>query len=666
MGPRRTRTILLDVGFSGGHYLSRCAIRLAVAIAMLCLPEAIVRVAHSQSPPDNSISTVVNRYCIGCHNSKVKAGNLLLDSIRHGSYRAALRGVGEGRPQAARPLHAAGRTAAARRADLRRSGRIAGRSLDAAAAAHPNPGRTDTFRRLNRTEYQNAIRDLLALDIDATSLLPERRVEPRLRQRDGRRPLADAARPLPHRRAEDQPAGRRQSPARRPAATPIRSRPTSPRRSTSTGCRSARAAALIVPYTFPQDGEYEIQRPPAARPQRARRRPRRAARAGGAARPRAGARRSPCKPPRPGNDHHAVDAHLNVRIPVTAGPHLVGATFPKKPSSLLETERQPYQAHFNMHRHPRITPALYSVSITGPYDAKGPGDTPSRRRIFVCTPTGPSEEDACAKTHPRHADAPRLPPAGHRRRPAGAAEVLSARRAPADGFDAGIEMALRAVLVSPEFLFRVEQDPPGVAPDTAYRISDLELASRLSFFLWSSIPDDELLDAGDSAASCASPAVLEQQVRRMLADPRSRSAGDQLRRPVAAPAQPGLDHARTCACSPTSTTTCARPSARRPSCFFESVLREDRSVLDLLQRELHVPERAPGQALRHSATSTAAASAASTLGADSMRGGLLRQGSILTVTSYATRTSPVIRGKWILENILGVAAAAAAARTCRR
>ena len=185
----------------------------------------------------------------------------------------------------------------------------------------------------------------------------------------------------------------------------------------------------------------------------------------------------------------------NVRVPVKAGPHVVAASFPKKPSALLETGRQPYQAHFNMDRHPRITPAIYSISVNGPYDAKGPGDTPSRRRIFVCQPAKAGEEEACAKrifsTLTRRAY----------RRPVtdadlqSAAEVLSRKRAPEASFDTGIEMGLRAVLVSPEFLFRVEQDPSGVAAKTAYRVSDLELASRLSFFLWSSIPDDELLDA---------------------------------------------------------------------------------------------------------------------------------------------------------------------------
>ena len=195
--------------------------------------------------------------------------------------------------------------------------------------------------------------------------------------------------------------------------------------------------------------------------------------------------------PAESEDHSTVDAKLKTRIAVKAGPHAIGVTFLKNPSSLLETKRQPYQAHFNFHRHPHsISPALFQIPITGPYQADGHGDTPSRRRIFVCEPTQPDEEEACARriltTLIRRAY----------RRPVTAADLEKPmefyRQARAEGdFDAGIEMALSAVLVSPQFLFRIEHDPAGLPPNSAYRISDLELASRLSFFLWSSIPDDE-------------------------------------------------------------------------------------------------------------------------------------------------------------------------------
>ncbi|MGH9659004.1 MAG: DUF1592 domain-containing protein, partial [Bryobacteraceae bacterium] len=316
---------------------------------------------------------------------------------------------------------------------------------------------------------------------------------------------------------------------------------------------------------------------------------------------------------------------------------------------LLETERQPYQAHFNYYRHPRIQPAVYSISITGPYAAKGPGDTPSRRRIFVCQPARPGEEDACAKrilaTLARRAW----------RRPVADADLekplkFYRQAKAAGGFEAGIEMALSAVLVSPEFLFRVESDPAGVAPKSAYRISDLELASRLSFFLWSSIPDDELLDAA-ATGKLRTPAALEHQVRRMLADDRSRAlatnfAGQWLHLRNLAATSPDMR------LFPDFDENLRQALRQETELFFESILREDRSALDLLSANYtFLNERLA----KHYGIPNVYGSRFRRipLGEDSGRGGLLRQGSVLTVTSYANRTSPVIRGKWILENILG-------------
>ncbi|MGH9629721.1 MAG: DUF1592 domain-containing protein, partial [Bryobacteraceae bacterium] len=515
-------------------------------------------------------------------------------------------------------------------------------SLDHAAVTHPKPGRTATFRRLNRVEYRNAIRDLLALDVDVSSLLPADEsshgfdnitvagLSPTLLER-----YLSAAQKI-SRLATG-------SPVRSPGGDTILIPPDLTQEDRISGLPFGTRGGTVFPYTFPLDAEYEIQ----LRLSRDRNE-----RVEGLSDPhqleltldgvRAGLFN--LKPPPKGEPHHLVDKGLNVRIPVKAGPHKLGVAFIKKTSALIETTRQPYQAHFNADRHPRTQPALYSVSIIGPYLATGPGDSPSRRRIFVCYPANPSEEEGCAKrilsTLLRRAY----------RRPVSTADLKAPLEfyrdgATAKGFDAGIEMALRAILVNPQFLFRIEKDPANIAPNTAYSVTDLELASRLSFFLWSSIPDDELLDLA-SRGKLKEPAVLEGQVRRMLADARSEALVTNfaaqwlyLRNLESASPDPRL--------FPDFDDNLRRAFRRETELLFESVLREDRSVLDLLRADYtFVNERlAKHYGIPHVYGSRFRRIS---LSEDSVRGGLLRQGSILTVTSYATRTSPVIRGKWIL------------------
>src|SRR5262249_31455408 len=355
------------------------------------------------------------------------------------------------------------------------------------------------------------------------------------------------------------------------------------------------------------------------------------------------------RPPSGDKGHEQVDAHLKLRLSVKAGPHDLGVTFLKEPADLQETLRQPYNAHFHMHRHPRLSPAVYQVTITGPLDDKGPGDTRSRRRLFVARPKSPDEEEACARkvlaTVMRRAY----------RRPVADADVDRVlpfyREARREGdFDAGVEAALSAVLVSREVLFRIERDPAGLAPGAAHRVSDLELASRLSFFLWSGIPDDELLEVAERG-ELRKPDVLARQTRRMLADPRSRSlvtnfAGQwlHLRNLESITPDPRL--------FPDFDDNLRQAMRRETELPFEEVVRDDRNVLDLLKSDhTWLNERLAkhygipniyGPRFRRVA-----------LAQDSDRGGLLRHGSVLTVTSYATRTSPVIRGKWVLENLVG-------------
>ncbi|HSG70583.1 MAG TPA: DUF1592 domain-containing protein, partial [Planctomycetaceae bacterium] len=347
--------------------------------------------------------------------------------------------------------------------------------------------------------------------------------------------------------------------------------------------------------------------------------------------------------------HANVDRHLTERLKITAGRHDVGVTFLANPFSLLETKRQPLNVHYNMYRHPRLTPAIYQVSIVGPFEADGPGETPSRERIFVTRPTGPDDEETCAKTI-----IARLMRRACRQ-PIGEDDLVKPmalfRETNAEeGFEAGIEMALSSILVHPKFLFRIEREPNDIEPGRAYRIGDIELATRLSFFLWSSIPDDELLDLAERG-ELGDPEVLEQQTLRMLADERSQAlvenfAGQWLYlRNLDSTTPDGRLY-------PDFDDNLRQAFRKETELFFESILREDRSVLDLLNADYtYLNERlAKHYGIPHVYGSRFRRVA---LNENSQRGGLLRHGSILSVTSYATRTSPVIRGKWILENMLG-------------
>jgi hypothetical protein len=405
----------------------------------------------------------------------------------------------------------------------------------------------------------------------------------------------------------------------------------------------------VVNYTFPRDGEYEIQ----IRLMRDR-----DEHVEGLTEPHevelllddARVQLFTVTPPQREPEHATVDRHLALRLPVQAGPHAVGVTFVKKPTLLLETSRQPYQARFNYYRHPRVQPAIYSISIVGPYGVQSAGDTPSRRRILVVQPTSPQQEPRAARQI-----LSMLTKRAYRRPVTdvdlrGPLALFEKGRADG-GFDAGLEMALAGVLASPNFLFRVETDPAGVPPHAPYRVSDIQLASRLSFFLWSSLPDDELLESA-IAGRLHDPVVLERQVRRMMADQRSRALVDNF-------AAQWL-HLRNLSgitpdmrLFPDFDDNLRQAFRQETELFVESILREDRSVLDLLRANYtFVNERlAKHYRIPHVYGSHFRRIS---LGEDSERGGLLRQGSILTVTSYATRTSPVVRGKWILDTLLGV------------
>ncbi|MFQ5993395.1 MAG: DUF1592 domain-containing protein, partial [Nitrospiraceae bacterium] len=342
-----------------------------------------------------------------------------------------------------------------------------------------------------------------------------------------------------------------------------------------------------------------------------------------------------------------ADDVLQVRFPAAAGPQQIEVAFLKE-TSMPEGPLRTPMSKYDRHNYKGGDPGVASVSIAGPYNPKGMAETPSRRKVFVCRPSSAQDEEPCAReilsTLARRAY----------RRPLTDDDLqilldFYKRGHNEGGFEAGIGTALERILVGPEFLFRIEADPKNIAPNTAYPISDLELASRLSFFLWSSIPDDQLLSLAEQSR-LQDPAVLEQQVRRLLEDSRSKAlvsnfAAQWLQLRNLRAINPDQD------VFPYFEENLREAFRQETELFFESLLREDRSVLELLSADYtFVNERLA----RHYGIPNIYGSHFRRVELDSeQRRGLLGKGSILAVTSYANRTSPVLRGKWVLENILG-------------
>ena len=593
--------------------------------------------------------TLMENYCLDCHDGDSSKGDLDLESVmelpmqKHlGTWESVVRKlktrqmppVGKKRPS---------------EEEYQVLEQALVSQLDAHAAKHPNPGRTDTLRRLNRTEYQNAIRDLLNLPIDASKLLPADEsshgfdnitvgeLSPLLLNRyisaaqkisrlavgTPTSPTGDTYRPPADLSQEDHVPG-----------LPLGTR-----------------GGVLFPYNFPRDGEYEFQ------VHLTRDRNEQVEGLRGTFQlelllDRAQQETFTIKPPKNSRNHNDVDAHLKTRIQVSAGQKQVGVTFVKKAFSLIETKRQPYIARYNHHRHPRQSPAVFQVSITGPFDSTGTAETPTRRKIFITNPKKEGSEEAAARKILQ-----KLSRKAYRRTVSN--DELKRlmnffqQGAKEGGFEAGIENALSSILVSPSFLFRKEEAPKGTKSGEVYALNNFELASRLSFFLWSSLPDEDLLDLAEAGKLRQSKA-LEAQVNRMLADPKSQSLIDNF-------ANQWLYLRNLASITPNHRLfpdfddNLRQAFRRETELFFESVLQEDRSVLDLLNanytflnerlaKHYQIPN-VYGPRFRKVS-----------LKPEHQRGGLLRHGSILTVTSYATRTSPVIRGNWILENILGAPA----------
>ena len=601
-----------------------------------------------------SQQALIERYCVTCHNDRLETGGFSIERLdvtdvatHPEAWEKVVRKLRAGAmPPRPRPRPDQ-ETYDAFRSWLEGE-------LDAAAAASPNPGRTETFHRLSRTEYRNAVRDLLALDLGVEDLLPADDtsygfdniagvlgVSPTLMDR-----YLSAARKISRLAVA--------SPVPSPTAETFRIASDLGQDRRMEGLPFGTRGGLVVEHNFPEDAEYVFEILPDG-PLRIEPHDLELSIDGERIELLTVGKKPDPDDPR-GLYTPQIEA-LEVRAPVTAGPHEVGVAFLRKTSAEPEGIRKLYLRPFTGEGSggdSRYQPYVESLTIAGPYESSGSRpveETPSRARIFTCRPgsdAAAAEEAACARDI--------LSAIARRayRRPVTEGDVgrlltFYDRGRAGGSFDTGIEMALRRLLVSPEFLFRVERDPEGVAADASYRVSDLELASRLSFFLWSSIPDDELLDVAERG-ELSDEGVFDAQVERMLADPRSDAlvtnfAGQWLTLRNAAAVQPDED------AFPDFGEGLRRAFRRETELLFDSVLREDRSTLDLLAADYtFVNERLA----QHYGIPNVRGSHFRRVGLeDESRGGLLGQGSILTVTSYANRTSPVNRGKWVLENILG-------------
>jgi len=653
---------------------SGCRFRTTVAwvVALLagCLPAAGQTPAAPTSAPQ--FRAVVNQYCLTCHNERLKTAGMVLEGRN-------VEIPGEDAPIWEKVIRKL-RTRQMPPAGMPRPepavydafASYLVTSLDRAAAAEPNPGRP-ALHRLNRTEYANAIRDLLALDgdaIDIGSLLPADdagygfdnigdvlTVSPMLLEG-----YLTAARKISRLAVGD------------PSAQPVFETYDMPRFVMQTDRMGedlplGSRGGIAVRHHFPVDAQYtlriEMQRNGKTYILGLDRAHRMDVRLDG----------EKIKEFTVGGDFQGdqgelgsyqvrsfeqgeyeryrmyADKDLELRFHAKAGTRLIAITFPNETAELEGVYEPPVTdyAYAMDYGRPDMSPAVATVTIGGPYDVAGMGETESRRRIFACTPGNSDEQEPCARRILSH-----LARLAYRR-PVTDTDVddllgfYQSGRAEG-GFEEGVEAALQRILVDPEFLFRIERDPAGAAPRSPYRLSDLELASRLSFFLWSSIPDDELLTLAEQG-KLQDSAVLEAQARRMLADPRSKSlvdnfAGQWLYLRNVARAWPNPD------AFPEFDANLRSAFQQESSLFVESMIREDRSVLDLLKADYtFVNERLA----RHYGIPNIYGSHFRRITlADANRQGLIGQGSILTVTSYATRTSPTIRGKWLLENILGM------------
>ncbi len=606
--------------------------------------------------------TFLDQYCISCHNDQVRMADFTLQTIALDQVGHRVDEVGVWEKVVlklrAREMPPPGLP----RPDAPAYDQLASwleTSLDNAAAISPNPGRP-VVHRLNRAEYTNAIRDLLALEIDGREYLPADdsgygfdnigdvlSLSPSLLER-----YMIAAAKISQLAVAD--------PELRPTLQTYSMRPTLIQNGRMSQDQPfGTRGGMSVNHYFPLDGEYRVK----IRLQRTH-----ANQILGLAEPHDIEVRfdrariaeytiggdgiiNPWQAVMDASEYEqTADDDLELTLEVKAGNHAIAVAFPEKrglPEGLLEPRLSSASYEFAGDRD--MPMALGSIEISGPYNATKPANTASRRRLFSCEPVGTVAGDRACATEILSSLARRA-----FRRPvtdddlAPLLNFYASGRAD-NGFDRGIQLALRAVLVDPEFLFRIEADPANVAPATAYRVSDVELASRLSFFLWSTIPDAELLALAEQG-TLSEPNILRSQVQRMLADPRSSAlvenfAGQWLYLRNLPGVRPDPD------AFPEFDDNLRNAFRSETELFVESQLRDDRNVVELLTADYtFLNERLarhygiPGIYGNHFRRVSLK---------DSLRGGLLGQGSILTATSYPNRTSPTLRGKWVLDNLLG-------------
>jgi len=612
-----------------------------------------VTFAFQQASPATDQRAMLDKYCVTCHNQRLKTGGLTIDNLNLDrvadnaeTWEKVLRKLHGGMmpPQGMpRPGEAA----------VNQFTAWLETSIDRAAATHPEPGRS-ALHRLNRTEYGNAIHDLLDLDIDVASLLPADD------EANGFDNIADVLRVSPSLLEQYLSASDKISslavgdPSITPISLVFQAPPDLDQEHHIEGLPLGTRGGIQVHYNFPLDGEYDFrvfllqnivgyvpgleyahQLEISIDGNRVF-----LAQVGGE-------EDNKMSDANLGVAKDTLDARLRTRIQVKAGPRTVVATFLRRNSAPSDEPLQPFTRDHDLQNMNGI-PRIDRMQITGPFNATGSGDTPSRHRIFSCRPANTAAEAPCARQI--------LTNLARRayRRPVNGADLENLLSFYQSGrnkknFDAGIENALRLILTNPKFLFRMETDPANAAPGSMHPVSDLELASRLSFFLWSTIPDEQLINVA-SQGKLKDPASLEQQVKRMLADDRSEAlvknfAGQWLLLRNLPSVLPDPNE------FPNFDDNLRQAFRRETEMFFESIMREDRSVVDLLTADYtFVNERL---AKHYGIPGVYGSQFRRVKLTNENRRGLLGQGSILTVTSEANRTSPVKRGKFILEAIMG-------------